>query len=123
MNGSFEHWFPLNRLCMADFPRYGKFPAVYAIRHSSNKDILKYGNAGCLSQRILVNFIGGFGGKGPSSTTQFVHWELCGKGMIECVELSWIETIDKQDAERMEKGFRQEYKRLNGCRPLWDRQD
>ncbi len=30
---------------------------------------------------------------------------------------------DKQDAERMEKRFRQEYKRLKGCRPPCDRQD
>ena len=87
-------------------------------------EILKYGHAGCLCQRIFGNFIGGVGGRGPSSTTQFVHAELWREGVIERVEVSWIETEDKAHAELMEKEFRQEYKRThNGHRPVWDRQD
>jgi hypothetical protein len=123
VNNSFEHWIALHRLCIADFPRFGKFPAVYAFRHSTTKDMLKFGHAGCLSQRIFVNFVCGFGGNNSASTTQFVHSELCSNQMMECVELAWIEMTDKADAERAEKRFRQEYKRSNGRRPIWDRQD
>ena|ERR1017187_6178686 len=123
MKASFDKWVKLHRLCIADLPRYGDFPAVYAIRECTTKDILKYGCTGQLCQRIFSNFIGGFGGKGPTSTTQFVHAELCSNGMIERVELAWIETSDAAEAERMEKQFRQEYKRAHGSRPIWDRQD
>jgi len=120
MKDSFDQWVKLHRLCVADLPRYGDFPAVYAIRHSTTQDVLKYGNAGRLHQRIFGNFIGGVGG----STTQRVHCELCSNGMIDCAEVAWIETKDKAEAEGMEKRFRQQYKRAHdGRRPIWDRQD
>ena len=113
-----EQWFPLHRLAVADLPRYGTFPAVYALRDAATKDILKFGKTKHLRQRIFCNYLGGFGG----ATTQRIHSALFSASAIEGVELSWLETSDEQEAERKEKEFRNAYKKRHGRRPEWDKQ-
>lgn len=41
---------------------------------------------------------------------------------IERVELAWLQTQDKSEAERREREFRTLYKREYRRRPLWDLQ-
>jgi hypothetical protein len=121
---SFKLWIPLHRLCIADFGQYGNFPAVYAIRECSTRDILKYGHTVQIRQRIFVNLICGWGGSGPESTTQRVFLKLHEDRMIECVEISWIQMKSKEEAAQMEKNFRKAYMDAHGGqRPVWDRQD
>lgn len=73
---------------------------------------------------MFANFIGGVGGSHDGATTQRVHRQLFTEGMIEHVELAWMEVCDKATAKLKEKQFRQEYKANHGQRrPEWDRQD
>ena len=124
MKESFNRWIPMHRLCIADMERHGNFPAVYAIRNCTTKDVLKYGHTKQLRQRIFLNFICGWGGNNPQATTQRVYAELLDNDMIECVELAWIPTENKAEAARMESKFRREYMDAHGGqRPLWDRQN
>jgi hypothetical protein len=121
---SFAHWIPLYRICIADLPEYGNFPAAYAIRNCTTGEVLKYGNTKHFRQRIFMNFICGWGGSNPEATTQRVYSELYDNRMIECVEVAWIRTKDKEEAERLEKQFRQTYKETHGgLWPCWDRKD
>jgi hypothetical protein len=121
---AFPAWVPLRVLRLEDLPKLGDCAAVYALRDRRNEEILKFGETGHLRRRILVNFIGGFGGSRPEATTQCVHRELFQNGMIDHVDLAWIETCGKGEAKRMEGDFRQRYKRAHGGkRPRWDRQD
>jgi hypothetical protein len=115
----FGQWVPLRHLALSHFPKYGQFPAVYALRDASTGEILKFGESSWLRTRIIGNYLSGFGG----GTTKRIHADLFNNGMIERVEVAWIETKDAKEAGRMEKEFRAEYKRLNGRRPAWDRQD
>ncbi len=115
----FGQWVPLRDLALSHFPKYGQFPAVYALRDASTGEILKFGETGWLRTRIIGNYLSGFGG----ATTNRIHADLFNNGMIERVELAWIETKDAKEAGEMEKEFRAEYKRQNGRRPAWDRQD
>jgi len=124
MKPNFEKWLPLRHLRVSDFPQCGSCCAVYAFRDSRTGEILKFGETDRLRRRILGNFVGGVGGGGEQSTTQFVHRELFSNGMIDYVELAWIETKDKATAKLMEGQFRQAFKMANGGRrPIWDRQD
>lgn len=68
---------------------------------------------------MIGNYLAGFGG----GTTQRIHGELMKNGMIERVEIAWIETSDAAEAERKEREFRSVYKKANGRRPPWDRMD
>ena len=77
---------------------------------------MKFGSTDCLRRRILGNYLGGVGG----DTTQRIHGDLFDNGMIEHVEISWQETSDKAEASRMEKEFRDDYKKANGKRPPWE---
>jgi hypothetical protein len=121
---NFEKWFRLRNLGVGDLPQCGDCPAVYAFRDSRTHEILKFGETGTLRSRIFANFIGGFGGRGPEATTQRAHRELFSKGMIDHVEIAWIETRNKADAKQMEKQFRQDYRAgHDGRRQIWDRQD
>jgi hypothetical protein len=92
---------------------------VYAFRDARNGEILKYGKTGCAGDRIFKNHIGGNGG----ATTQRIHDNLFADGMIEHVEIAWIETPDAPQAELKEKRFRAEFVRIHGHRPLWDLKD
>jgi hypothetical protein len=117
----FQEWFALRHLSMSQLPRYGDFPAVYALRDSRSGDILKFGCAGCLRRRIFMNYLCGFGGDG-TSTTQRIHHELFANNMIHHAELAWAETTDRAEANRKETELRAAYKKANGeKRPLWDR--
>ena len=121
---NFKKWLRLRNLGVGDLPVCGDCPAVYAFRDSRTREILKFGETDTLRRRIFANFIGGFGGSRPEATTQRDHRELFSKGMIDHVELAWIETKNKADAKRMEKQFRQTYRATHsGRRPIWDRQD
>jgi hypothetical protein len=42
MTDPFQYWRPLCRLAVADMPKYGAFPAVYAMRDGTNQEILKW---------------------------------------------------------------------------------
>jgi len=124
MPTSFKAWIPLQRLCIADLPDYGRFPAAYAIRNSTTKEILKYGHTKHLRQRVFLNFICGWGGSKPEATTQRVHSDLYNNDMIERVEVTWIRTNSKVEAEQIEIRLRREYMDTHhGLRPYWDRQD
>jgi hypothetical protein len=114
----FEQWLALHRLAVADLPRYGDFPAVYVLRDAATKDILKFGKAQWLRQRIFGNYLGGVGGE----TTQRIHHALFSGNVIDGVELAWLETRDEQEAKRKEDEFRNAYKKKHGRRPAWDRQ-
>jgi hypothetical protein len=114
----FQQWLPLHRLAIADLPQYGDFPAVYALRDATTKEILKFGNPDRLRRRISGNYLGGVGG----STTQRIHGELFGRNMIDRVELAWLKAKDKAEAERKEKEFRVARKTATEQRPAWDRQ-
>jgi hypothetical protein len=115
----FGQWVPLRALALSDFPKYGQFPAVYALRDGTTGEILKFGETACLRTRIVGNYLSGFGG----AATKRIHAELFSNGMIERVEVGWIEMKDSREAGQMEKECRAKYKRLNGRRPAWDRQD
>lgn len=124
MTQNFENWLPLRGLRIGDLPQCGGCSAVYAFRDCRNSDILKFGETDTLRRRIFGNFIGGVGGSKDQSTTQFIHRQLFSNGMIEHVEIAWIETEDKAMAKSMEDQFRRSYKKThNGNRPLWDRRD
>lgn len=113
---------PIRDLSIADLPKYGDFPAVYALRDSRNGEILKFGCAGCLRKRIFMNYLCGFGGKVRVSTTQRLHAELFSNSMIDHVELAWFETFDRSEANRRETELRIAHKKAHGGkRPLWDR--
>jgi hypothetical protein len=86
------------------------------MRDATTSAILKYGCTGCLRARILGNYLGGIGG----STTQRIHRELFASGMIDRIELSWIETGSDTEAKSMESEFRRVYKMIHGRRPAWD---
>lgn len=114
----FQQWLSLHHLSVANLPRYGGCPVVYALREATTKQILKFGSTNRLRRRILGNYLGGVGG----GTTQRIHAALFTDNMIEHVELAWLETKDNAEAQRKEKEFREAYKRANGHRPPWDRQ-
>ncbi|MBZ5647489.1 MAG: hypothetical protein LAN37_09730 [Acidobacteriia bacterium] len=117
---SFDRWIPMYRLCIADLPNYGNVPAVYAIRHCTTREILKYGHTQHLRQRIVMNFLCGWGG----ATTHRVFLELYDNEMVECVEVAWIQAKSKAEAQRMEGQFRRAYMEVHGGqRPPWDRQN
>jgi hypothetical protein len=116
MSDIFQHWLPLRRLSVDDLPRFGDFPAVYALRETTTKGILKFGNTDRLRRRIFGNYLGGVGG----DTTQRIHAQLFGNDMIDRIEFAWFETKDKAEAESKEREFRDAYKRANGKRPAWD---
>jgi len=113
---AFQRWLLLRQLAVGDLPKQGGCPAVYAFRDARTGDILKFGNTGCLRTRIVGNYLGGYGGK----TTERIYNELFDNGMIDRVEIAWIETKDKGEAERKEREFRAAYKKVHGRRPLWD---
>lgn len=124
MTEDFDKWLSLRNLCVGDLPQFGQCSAVYAFRDSRTSEILKFGETDELRRRIFVNFLGGHGGSKPGDTTPRIHRALFLEGMINYVELAWIETKDKAMAKRMEQQFRQAYKTAHGGRrPIWDRQD
>ena len=92
-------------------------------RDATTKEILKLGSTKQLRKRIFANYLGGVGGGRSKSTTQRIHQALFTDNMIGRVELTWIETKEKGEAERKEKEFRRAYKAAHGRRPAWDRQD
>ncbi len=112
------NWRALCRLSIADVPNYGGFPAVYAMRDATSKEILKFGETGHLRRRIFGNYLGGVGGQ----TTQRIHKALFDDGMIDKVELAWFEAKDDAEAKKRETKFRGNYKKENGRRPKWDLQ-
>jgi len=118
MTDAFLHWRLLCHLSVADMAQSGGFPAVYAMRDATTQEILKFGKTGELRRRIFGNYLGGIGG----TTTQRIHNELFAGGMIGKVEVAWLEAKDQTEAEKKEKEFRDNYKRVNGRRPAWDRQ-
>lgn len=118
MTNVFQTWLPLDRLSLADLPRFGDFAAVYAFRDSTTKGVLKYGSTGRLRRRIFGEYFGGTGG----GTTQRIHAELFTNGWASHVEIAWHETKDREEATRMEKDLRATYEKVNGKLPQWDRQ-
>ena|SRR5712692_6176423 len=118
MTSILQMWLPLSHLTVADFPRFGDFPAVYAFRDSTTKDILKYGSTDTLRRRIFANYIGGVGG----NTTKRIHTDLFAKGWGSRVEVAWSETKEDEEARRIEKELRATYEKDNGRLPQWDRQ-
>jgi hypothetical protein len=119
MAESFQWWSRLCDLTVTHLPKHDGFPAVYALRQAASEDILKFGCTGWLRTRIIRNYLGGYGG----ATTKRIYDDLYDNGMIEQVEIAWIETNDRGEAVRMEKEFRRAYKKAHGRRPAWDRQD
>ncbi len=124
MQADFEQWIPISNLTVSHFPDCGQVAAVYALRdvesrNSATGGILKYGNTRCLCARIFGNYLGGVGG----STTQRIHAELFQNNMLRRVEIAWVATTDKTDAERREKEFRSAFRQKHGSRPPWDRLD
>lgn len=117
MKGTFETWLSISTLSAGGLPKYGYFSAVYVMRDSITKEILKYGSTKCLRQRILGNYLGGVGG----GTTQRIHSELFENEMISRVEIAWIETTDEVEAITKERQLREMYKQTHGRRPSWDR--
>ncbi len=118
MTNVFQQWLPLHRLAVVDLPQCGDRRAVYALREATTGQILKFGSTGRLRRRIFGNHLGGVGGK----TTLRIHGELFTRKSIDHVELAWLETKDKAEAEGKEKEFRDAYKRAKGQRLAWDRQ-
>ena len=116
MAHDFEQWLPIRDLALSHLARHGDFPAVYSMRDATTSAILKYGCTRCLRARIFGNYLGGIGG----TTTQRIHRELFESGMIDRIELGWIETASDTEAKRMESEFRKEYKKTHGRRPAWD---
>jgi hypothetical protein len=119
MADDFQNWIPLKSASLGHFPRCGECSIVYVFRDSRDGEILKYGKTGCARDRIFKNYIGGSGGP----TTKRIHDNLFADGMIEHVEIAWIETSDAAQAELREKRFRAEFVRENGHWPLWDLKD
>ena len=113
---SFVQWFKLDTLKLSDLTDFGNFSAVYVIRNSENKEILKYGCTGKFLRRIIGNFLGGIGG----GTTARVHEHLFhhNEMMINKVEISWIKT---KDARNIEKQLLKDYKQKFKCYPPWGR--
>ncbi len=122
MTDGFENWRLLCQLAVGDMQGYGDFPAVYAMRDSTTQEILKFGSTGELRRRIFANYLCGIGGSTKESTTQRIHKELFAENMISRVQLAWLETKDKAEAERKETEFRNNHKEVYGRRPIWDRQ-
>lgn len=118
MTHTFTQWLPLNSFAVSQLSKHGEFPAVYALREISSGELLKFGHTGHLRRRIMANYLGGMGG----DTTQRIHADLFVNSWIDRVEIAWLETKDKADAERQEKELRQAYKRTYGKLPSWDRQ-
>jgi hypothetical protein len=116
MTDNFKRWLPLRNLGVAHLPQYGECPAVYALRDATSGQILKFGSTGRLRRRIFGNYLGGVGG----GTTKRIYGQLFVNKMIDRVELAWIETSDKAEADRKEREFREAYKNANGKRPVWD---
>jgi hypothetical protein len=94
------------------------FASLIWVRDIVQLELLKYGNTGRLLRRLFAEYIGGVGG----STTQFIHGKLFVEGMINHVEVAWMATKDKAEAERKEKEFCDAYRKAKGRRPAWDRQ-
>lgn len=119
MSEAFQNWTPMRSVSLNHFPKCGQCAIVYAIRDSRDGEILKYGKTGCARDRIFKNYIGGAGG----STTQRIHSNLFDDGMIDHVEIAWLETADGAAAELAEKRFRAEFVTIFGHWPLWDLKD
>jgi hypothetical protein len=114
MDEPFEKWVLLSHVRLCDLPDYGVWPAVYGLRDSSTKDMLKFGYTGALRRRIFADYIAGFG-------KSRVHRRLFDDGMIERVEISWIRCRDDAEAERKEGELRRCYKGARGRCPDWER--
>lgn len=121
MDDTFTNWTPLGHLRVTDLPRLRACWAVYAFRDRRNGDTLKFGERGTLRLRIFGNYLGGIGGSGPDAATQFVHRKLFDEDMIDHVDIAWKVVKDKATAKRIEHTLRQDYKKTQGRRPLWDR--
>ena len=118
MAEEFERWVPLRDLALSHLARHGDSPAVYYMRYTTG-EVLKYGCTRCLRTRIVGNYLGGIGG----STTQRIHHALFEKGMIDRVEIAWIETNSEAEARLKESEYRRAYKKIHGRRPAWDLMD
>lgn len=106
----------LDRLCLADLPRYGEFSAAYVFRHIASGEIYYIGSTDRLRRRLFGNHLGGVGGK----TTQRVHGELCtSPEVVAGMEVAWIES---DDWIRLEKDLKRQFAMLGGERlPRWVR--
>jgi hypothetical protein len=115
----FQNWIALKSLSLSHFPRCGQCAIVYALRDARTGEILKYGKTACARDRIFKNYIGGAGG----ATTRRIHDNLFVDGVVEHVDIAWIQTATGTEAELAEKRYRATHIAEHGHRPLWDLKD
>ena len=119
MSEAFQNWIPIRSVSLSHFPKCGECAIVYCLRDARIGEILKYGKTGCARGRIFKDYFGGAGGP----TTKRIHSNLFEDGMIEHVEIAWLEMINGLAAETEEKKFRAQFVKANGHWPLWDLKD
>ena len=105
----------MERLCLADLPSYGEFPAAYVFRHAASGEVYYIGSTDQLRRRIFGNHLGGVGGE----TTKRIHGQLFMPEVLAGMEVAWIES---QDWKGLEKELKRQFEALGGDRlPRWVR--
>jgi len=113
MTYGFHRWVRLVCLNLAGLRECGMFPAVYALRDGTTRELLKFGSCRLFRNRIFGNYIGGIS---EDKTSQ----RLYDTTVIGSAEIAWLEGKDEAEARQKEKEFRASYIEANGKRPQWD---
>ena len=103
-------WIRLDRLCLADLPKYGDVPACYLFREVASGEVIYIGSTEKLGRRLFGNYIGGVGG----ATTKRIHAALFEPKVLAGVEVAWIEG---DDFKALEIELKRQFAEL-GARPL-----
>jgi hypothetical protein len=88
-------WIRLDRLCLADLPKYGNVPGCYLFREAASGEVIYIGSTKALGHRLFGNHLGGVGGP----TTQRVHAAFFEPEVLAGVEVAWIESSDYRTLE------------------------
>lgn len=108
-------WIRLDRLCLADLPKYGGVAACYVFREAASGEVIYIGSTDTLRRRLFGNYLGGVGG----ATTQRIHAALFEPEVLARVEVSWI-TAD--DFKALEIELKRQFALLGAERlPRWVR--
>lgn len=88
-------WIPLDRLCLADLPKYGDVGACYVFREAMSGEVVYIGSTDTLRRRLFGNHLGGVGG----ATTRRIHAALFEPEVLAGVEVAWIVSEDWKGLE------------------------
>jgi hypothetical protein len=108
-------WVRIDRLSVADLPRYGAVAGCYVMREVASGEVIYIGSTSSLRRRLFANHIGGVGGP----TAKRVHASLFDGDYIAGVEVTWLVASDYLS---LEMELKRQFGLLGGERlPRWTR--